>query len=164
MTATILQPRQKYPYLHRKKLLTVEPFSTVTAGKRDVADVNIASRLRPWRVPVVTCNGDYREEAWLEGHVGGPLYEHQSELPKLPVCRIDDTVKKFLPTAVPLAKSESERAALLRAAEQFPRQAAELQRRLEDRAREYKDSSWLQHWVRVERSWHSILCSFLVFS
>ena len=101
-----------------------------------------------WGVPMVEADGDYRKDAWLEQKIGGPLYEHQQNLPRLPVPSLEDTLTKFVPTALPLAESESERQALLQAVEAFPTQAKNLQERLQQRAQdpEWKDSSWLQPW------------------
>lgn len=100
-----------------------------------------------WKEPVIECRGDYREESHLEEHVGGPLYQHQMSLPRLPVPTLEETMKRFLPTALPLARSPQEKASLEKACASFPREAAVLQQRLEDRRdNEMKDSSWLQHW------------------
>ena len=103
--------------------------------------------LKPWKSHMVESKGDYRDEAFLEKHIGGPLYECQESLPRLPIPSIADTLKRFLPTALPLAKSEEEKKALLAACEVFPEQAKELQDRLITRRdQEMKDSSWLQLW------------------
>lgn len=96
---------------------------------------------------MVESNGDYREEAFLEKHIGGPLYEEQDSLPRLPIPSIAETLHRFLPTALPLAKNEEEKTNLLAACEIFPYQAEKLQERLIDRRdNEMKDSSWLQLW------------------
>jgi len=102
--------------------------------------------IHPWKMPMIESHGDYREEAPLETHVGGPLYEHQASLPRLPIPSIEETLERFLPTALPLAKSEEERKTLLEACELFPSQAKELQKRLEERRQVFSDSSWLQLW------------------
>jgi carnitine O-acetyltransferase len=94
----------------------------------------------------VSCRGDYREEAWLEAHVGGPLYERQNQLPRLPVPAVPDTLRLLVPTALPLARSEQEAENFEDCVEKFEDQARRLQQRLLDRARDYRDSSWLQHW------------------
>lgn len=101
---------------------------------------------KPWGQDVVESKGDYRQEAWLETHIGGPLYQHQEDLPRLPIPAVKETLERFLPTAVPLASSESEVQALHDAVQKFPTQAQLLQERLQDKASEYHDSSWLQHW------------------
>jgi carnitine O-acetyltransferase len=96
---------------------------------------------------VIESNGDYRDEAWIEDHVGGPLYNNQQSLPRLPVvASIDSTLQRFLPTALPLARTDDEARALLSAVEKFPQQAAHLQKRLEQRKEEFSNSSWLQLW------------------
>lgn len=102
--------------------------------------------IRPWGTPMIESHGDYRDEALLESHIGGPLYQHQRQLPRLPIPKLEDTIATFLPTALPLAKSQQERDTLLEACEQFPLQATTLQKRLEERREEMKDSSWLQLW------------------
>ena len=110
---------------------------------------------KPWHSEVVESNGDYRKETFLEEYIGGPLYENQKTLPRLPIPSIEDTLKRFLPTALPLVRSEQEKTALLAACEAFPEQAKVLQERLIDRREnDMKDSSWLQVWwnqVRARR-------------
>ena len=102
---------------------------------------------KPWPHPMVESHGDYRDEAYLEDHIGGNLYSQQHSLPKLPVPNISDTIARFVPTALPLAKSHEEKAALLNACQEFESQASELQRRLIERKEvEMKDTSWLQLW------------------
>lgn len=103
---------------------------------------------KPWGVgPFVESRGDYRSESWLEEHIGGPLYANQASLPKLPVPNVEDTLQRFLPTALPLAQTEAEASNLQQAVANFPQQAAALQERLLRRAAvEGADSSWLQHW------------------
>ena len=102
---------------------------------------------KTWNKPMIECHGDYREEAFLEEHIGGPLYEHQKSLPRLPIPSLQETMKRFLPTALPLAKSEEERTSLKEACRIFPEQAQLLQERLEERRNvEMYDSSWLQLW------------------
>lgn len=99
---------------------------------------------------MVESHGDYRAEAYLEDHIGGKLYSQQHSLPKLPIPTISDTISKFLPTALPLAKSDEEKETLMKACEEFKQEGyltSELQRRLvERREGEMKDSSWLQFW------------------
>ena len=108
---------------------------------------------------MIESHGDYRSESYLESHIGGTLYSQQRSLPKLPIPSINDTIDKFLPTALPLAKSEEEKQSLIEACERFIGTAAaggggeegqmvqELQRRLVERKEgEMKDSSWLQLW------------------
>jgi hypothetical protein len=99
-----------------------------------------------WKTPVVTSHGDYAEEAWLEDYIGGPLYAHQKELPRLPVPAIKDTLDRLLPTALPLAKTQHEKDTLHEAVTNFPMQAKELQERLLERQADNQNSSWLQHW------------------
>jgi carnitine O-acetyltransferase len=106
-----------------------------------------ATSLKPWPQPTIESNGDYRAEAFLEQHIGGPLYAHQATLPRLPIPNVEDTITKFLPTALPLAESEEEKQTLLDASASFPTDAVELQRRLQTRRDgAMKDSSWLQLW------------------
>jgi len=119
-----------------------------TAAVSDRHQETTSSYFKPWKVPCVESHGDYREEAWLEDHIGGPLYAHQATLPRLPVPPIDQTMERFLPTALPLARTPEEATALQQAVQKFPTQAAPLQERLLERARDptNANSSWLQLW------------------
>ncbi|MGK3761795.1 MAG: carnitine O-acetyltransferase [Bacillariaceae sp.] len=114
---------------------------------------------KPWAMKMVESHGDYRDETWLEEHhtnAGGEekggnlttpmMYSNQSELPTLPITSIEDTLKRFLPTAMPLAESKDEIKALQSAIDKFPSQASMLQKRLLERVDQSKNSSWLQHW------------------
>jgi hypothetical protein len=103
--------------------------------------------LKPWKNEMVESHGDYRAETYLEEHIGGPLYENQNKLPKLPIPDIQDTLERFISTALPLAKTKEEASALRDAVKKFPEQAKILQERLHARRDgEMKDSSWLQLW------------------
>jgi len=107
----------------------------------------LASKLKAWPKPMVESNGDYRAEAYLEDVIGGPLYSKQNSLPRLPIPQVQETMDRFLPTALPLAETEDEKKSLIEACASFPRQAQELQQRLEKRRDgDMKDSSWLQLW------------------
>jgi len=107
----------------------------------------MSSTIKPWPQPMVESKGDYRAESFLEDHIGGKLYSQQRTLPRLPIPEVKDTLDRFLPTALPLAKSEEEKATLVKAVQQFEGQSVELQKRLvERREGEMKDSSWLQYW------------------
>jgi carnitine O-acetyltransferase len=112
---------------------------------------------------MVESHGDYRDEKFLEEHIGGPLYENQMKLPRLPIPSIEETLERFLPTALPLAKTKEEEMALKVACEAFPEQAKVLQERLIERQEnEMKDSSWLQLWwnqvsYKVEETWKHII-------
>ena len=109
--------------------------------------MSTTSSLKPWPHPMVESHGDYRAEAYLEEHIGGNLYSKQHSLPKLPIPSVSETIARFLPTALPLAKSDEEKATLIKACEEFEGQAGELQKRLVERKEgEMKDSSWLQFW------------------
>ncbi|KAL7478282.1 hypothetical protein ACHAW6_004054 [Cyclotella cf. meneghiniana] len=104
------------------------------------------SSIKPWPTPMIESHGDYRAEAPLESHIGGVLYSKQHSLPRLPIPSLRETVDRFLPTALPLAIDEEEKASLIKVAEGFVSEAEELQKRLEARRDEMKDSSWLQLW------------------
>ena len=96
---------------------------------------------------MIESNGDYRDEAFLEEYIGGPLYENQKNMPRLPIPSIQETMARFLPTALPLAKTEEEKISLKAACEAFPEQARVLQERLKSRRNfEMANSSWLQRW------------------
>ena len=105
----------------------------------------------PWPQPCVESHGDYREDAWLESHIGGPLYEKQAELPHLPIPDITATIQRFLPTALPLASSKEEQDNLMKACQDFPQQAKILQERLIDyKEKSCQNASWLQHWWQTQ--------------
>lgn len=103
--------------------------------------------IKPWNKPMIESNGDYRDEMFLEEYIGGPLYENQKNMPRLPIPSIRDTMARFLPTALPLAKTEEEKIALKDACKTFPEQAQALHQRLIARRNsEMANSSWLQQW------------------
>jgi hypothetical protein len=111
----------------------------------------------PWGVNMIESRGDYREEAFLEQLIGGPLYSNQTAMPHLPIPSIQDTIRRFLPTALPLARTKGEEAKLKEACQTFLEQAQELQHRLlERRNGEFRDSSWLQLW------WNQVSSVFFV--
>jgi carnitine O-acetyltransferase len=126
--------------------------TTVSVSRRQVrwarrSTSGAAAPFKPWQQHMIECDGDYRKETYLEEHIGGPLYAHQSSLPRLPIPTLEETMKRFLPTALPLAKSEEEKVSIREACRQFPVEAAKLQDRLMDRRDgEMADSSWLQLW------------------
>jgi carnitine O-acetyltransferase len=127
---------------------------TNTSGLRTAATLSPARVLSsvtppvfvPWKTPKVEAHGDYLEEAWLEKHIGGPLYQYQADLPLLPVVSVAQTLERFLPTALPLARTAEEAANLKSAVARFPDQARKLQERLTERRRQNDNSSWLQQW------------------
>lgn len=110
----------------------------------------MSTMVKPWPTKMVESHGDYRDEEWLEelDHNKNTVYQNQSALPNLPVATIEETLKRFLPTALPLAESKAEKAALEDAVAKFPAQAQHLQERLLQRASDPSNqkSSWLQHW------------------
>lgn len=138
--------RRPFPHASRwRKPTTSYASSTLTSSTSALETI-----FPIWNQPKIESFGDYRQEAWLESHIGGPLYEAQASLPRLPVPEIAATLTKFLPTALPLARTNEEAAKLQAAVAKFPTQAAGLQQRLLARANEYHDSSWLQHWWNTE--------------
>ena len=117
------------------------------SNKNNIRVLSTSTDIRPWKSAMIESHGDYRDEAFLETEIGGPLYQQQSSLPRLPIPTLQDTMARFIPTALPLAKSQEERTTLLQACALFTDQAKELQKRLEERRNvEMKDSSWLQLW------------------
>lgn len=93
------------------------------------------------------CVGDYRNESDLEV-ASQPLYRHQRQLPRLPVPPLEQTVALYLETLRPLGD-----AAAFARSRQLARDflapgglGRELQRRLEQRAAERGDSSYLAEW------------------
>jgi len=119
----------------------------MTASSTTVASTSFA--LKPWPKKMVESHGDYRDEEFLEKCIGGPLYEHQATLPRLPVFPVSDTVQKLLPTVLPLSSSPEQTASFVQRATSFEQQSQQLQQRLITRASDYKNSSWLQHWWNV---------------
>eukprot|EP00986_Skeletonema_menzelii_P000828 scaffold238_cov102-Skeletonema_menzelii.AAC.5 len=103
---------------------------------------------RPWPSRVVESTGDYTHETHLERTIGGKLYENNNKniLPELPVPTIQETIQRFIPSALPLCESDEERESLMRACDTFEQQAKELQLRLLQRKEEWENSSWLQKW------------------
>ncbi|KAJ2382388.1 Carnitine O-acetyltransferase mitochondrial, partial [Coemansia sp. RSA 2611] len=77
----------------------------------------------------------------------GKLFEFQSQLPKLPVPALGETLPKYLSTVEPLLSKE-EFARTKKIVEEFGQsaQAQELQRRLEARAAEPGRANWLEEW------------------
>ena len=123
----------------------------------DVAPITTHHHLRPWpdhcTNGMIESNGDYRDEMWLEEYIDGssgctPLYQHQKSLPALPVIsNIDTTIRKLIPTIVPLAKNDIEITNLQSCLSKFPNQAHHLQERLQEHAKQIgTSSSWLQQW------------------
>ena len=107
----------------------------------------VKSEIKPWGVTMVESHGDYREEAFLETRIGGPLYEFQPEMPQLPVPSIQATLERLLPSVLPLARTVEEEANFREACRKFPEQAQVLHERLVSRRNgEFKNSSWLQLW------------------
>eukprot|EP00538_Stauroneis_constricta_P004334 CAMPEP_0119555840 /NCGR_PEP_ID=MMETSP1352-20130426/7937_1 /TAXON_ID=265584 /ORGANISM="Stauroneis constricta, Strain CCMP1120" /LENGTH=791 /DNA_ID=CAMNT_0007602683 /DNA_START=108 /DNA_END=2483 /DNA_ORIENTATION=- len=132
--------------------------------------------MKRWPTAMIESDGDYRKDAHIEQLIKGPLYKHHQPpvspssslpassgvdasnsdashasndaLPRLPVPSIQDTIQRFLPTALPLARSQQERTSLRQACDDFPQQAQALQQRLVDRRQSLgmRDSSWLQEW------------------
>jgi len=107
-----------------------------------------SSSFKSWPVPMIESQGDYRAESFIEELVGGPLYEKQHQLPKLPVPdHIQDTIQTLVPTVLPLAETKEEVEHFMAACQSFPSQAETLHNRLIQRKDgEMKDSSYLQLW------------------
>jgi carnitine O-acetyltransferase len=99
-----------------------------------------SSPFRPWNQPVYVCHGDYQEQAFLEQHIGGPLYAHQHELPALPLPTLEETLERLIPTAIPLAQNEDEAAQFTRCCQDFIHQAQVLQERLVEKQQEMQQS------------------------
>ena len=121
--------------------------SALTTSSDGVSSVRTIPR---WPRPMIESNGDYRAESYLEDLVGGPLYEKQANLPRLPIPRIHDTLALLKDTVLPLAESENEKEEFLDALESFEKNGlvTKLQERLIDRSsNEFaNDSSWLSLW------------------
>ena len=115
--------------------------------------------VEPWPSHVVETEGGYRNEMFLEKHIGGPLYENQENMRHLLVPSINNTVQRFVPTALSLAKTTEEKVRLREACAAFPEEAKELQKRLIARRNgDFANSKWLQKWwnqVRVAAKYFS---------
>lgn len=123
--------------------------TATTRVSREVQDTEtkLPSEIRPWGVAMVESRGDYREEAFLEAKIGGPLYEYQPEMPLLPIPSLQATLERLIPTVLPLARTVEEEANFSEACRKFPEQAQVLHERLIARRNgEFKHSSWLQLW------------------
>lgn len=127
----------------------VHQFSTTTTAFSKNGRA-ILSRIPRWPMPMIESSGDYRAEAYLEELVGGSLYEKQSQLPRLPVPEICETLGLLRDTVIPLAESESEKQEFLSALQEFEESdhAQTLQQRLVNRCNNEigDDSSWLSIW------------------
>jgi carnitine O-acetyltransferase len=99
-----------------------------------------------WPSPMIVHDGDHAKLNFLEKIIGGPLYEKQENLPSLPVPSLEETIEKFLSSALPLAKNDQEKKELLEAAHTFPEEAKVLNERLLQKAADSKETSWLQQW------------------
>jgi carnitine O-acetyltransferase len=114
---------------------------------------NLSFVLVPWRHAIVESHGDYeRDAAILEPPYDSdtvpppPLYRYQRDLPRLPVPSLQDTIDRFLPTALPLAESPEEEESLRQACRDYLHQAQHLQERLLEKAAASRSTSWLQQW------------------
>lgn len=105
-----------------------------------------AAVFKPWEKPMVTANGDYTQDLYLETE--GPLYSLQKTdgLPELPLPEVSETMERLIPTVLPLARNEPERREFLQAVKTFPEQAKPFQERLVERKKQADAShtSWLQ--------------------
>lgn len=147
ITATPVSVRKQLFSTRITRVMSTVPEATLERDEEAISHSAEEPALKPWPKPVVVTNGDYRAEAFLEEHIGGPLYANQTKLPRLPISTIQETLERFLPTALPLAKNQTEIENLQAAVRAFPQQAQELQRRLiERRDVAMGDSSWLQLW------------------
>ena len=124
------------PTTRRSKVLTPPPTPPCADDEQ--------SSFVAWPQPLVASHGDYRDEAFLEHRIGGPLYSKQQELPRLPIPSLEETMNRFIPTALPLTHNSEETKTLLEDCRRFPDQARVLQERLLQRQAETEDSSWLQ--------------------
>ena len=131
----------------------------------------LSTAFQPWPKSMVECEGDYSQETYIEDIISNngvgkenigneldsvvetsssssSLYSMQSELPHLPIPSIDETIKLFLSSALPLAKSDTEKELLKKDCEVFPTQVRELQKKLQARRNDCSrnNTSWLQRW------------------
>lgn len=102
------------------------------------------SPFTPWPASRVIAHGDYRDESWLDEHIGGPLYSQQKDLPLLPVPSLEETMETFALSALPMARSKAEEENVKDACNKFIEQAQLLQKRLLALRDACQDTSWLQ--------------------
>ncbi|GMH66774.1 hypothetical protein TrST_g7483 [Triparma strigata] len=107
-----------------------------------------SSPLRPWPIPSLTSSGDYTfDSSLLEQSIGGALYSKQSTLPNLPVPTLSDTLRLLKNSVKAQCKNEQEWKNVNAKIDAFEQEGGKtLQRRLEKRALDNPDSSWLQLW------------------
>jgi hypothetical protein len=133
---------------------------TALRATRAVQDIQVKTdakngnnHMRSWGMKMVESNGDYRDETFLERLIGGPLYEGQNTIPRLPIPAIDATLQRLAPTVLPLARTVQEEIQFREACRKFPEQAQLLHERLTARRDgEFKNSSWIQLW------WNQVRC------
>ena len=105
-----------------------------------------------WQNGKRICRGDYRTDTELEyGTKSGTFFTHQPHLPTLPVPDLHSTLELYLSTVEPLATPD-EFAHTSKCVAEFQEKegmGCVLQERLQARAIEYEQSSWLQHWWNV---------------
>ena len=92
-------------------------------------------------------SGDYREHLHLE-NPDSNLYKNQLNLPSLPIATLEQSAKIYLQSIEPLTTSK-QYLATKAAVNEFLKaggRGQELQKRLEKRASELPNSSWLQEW------------------
>ena len=92
-------------------------------------------------------HGDYQADdasGYFSTSTSLPLYQEQDSLPKFPVNSIETTIEKLKPSCLALVQNDQERKDFLKACQEFPKQAKNLQHLLEDRAKH--QDNWLQSW------------------
>ena len=104
--------------------------------------------LKPWPSTYITSRGDYNAESWLETHIGGPLYSHQSSLPSLPVADLSNTLSTLRDSAKAISRDAREYGAFVDALQSFQSSgdAEKLHSRLVARQQANPETSWLQLW------------------
>ena len=133
------------------------PTGAATNVVQETESARLSSVFSPWPTARVTAHGDYVQDLYLEELIGGPLYAFQQsskELPHLPLCNIDETMTRLVPTVLPLAKNDQERVDFLQAVKCFADQAQFLQQRLQERQ---------IHAMKMHTSWLQSLWQPLVY-
>ena len=142
-------------YLYFSQLVRVLSLEQVPAGARPREKVRIhrsiircqfATRTTPPMISYVESHGDYLQDndtahQLYTENPNVPLFRNQETLPRLPLPSVQDSLRKLMPTALPLVENEQEAKRFQRACQNFPKQAQKLQERLARRQAHKNNSS-----------------------
>lgn len=94
------------------------------------------------------CGGDYRKEADLEDS-SLKLYAHQQELPRLPIPSLASTAALYLRSVAPLVSPKEYAVTKNNVMMFMKKEGPLLQQRLQSRANDREDSSYLAEWWNI---------------